>query len=173
MSKTLEAIVKETIDVNRIAQAIRAEGYRIPIIGKTKEPIQGFAAGYLITALQSPGRIIQLKDGWFKDFIWGIDWSPKSLEKFLPWGEAAKYCAEVGRRLSEHYELESFRDLTKYNPAIIEAAKVLKLEPSYYWTKSPYAGGPDGAWFVGIEHGFVYTNYKAGNSYCRPVRVSQ
>lgn len=172
MAKSIEMIIKENIPAQAIAKAIRAEGYRIPTGGKKKDTGAGFGEGYIINLLRSPDRIIQLKDGWFKDVVWGIDWAPKSLEKKLQWQEAKEYCAQFGR-LPEHYELESLRDLAKYNPAVIESATKLELQSSYYWSGTTCAYDSGSAWGVYFYYGNVYYDGKGGSYYVRPVRASE
>jgi hypothetical protein len=124
--------------------------------------------------INAPDRIVKLPDGWFKDKLLGIDIAPKSLEKKLTnKGEAKKYCAEHGGRLPEDYELDSFVDRRKYNPAIIDAAKQLELESDDYWSGTTYADGTDSAWIVYFGHGDVYYGSKDYGWYVRPVRSSQ
>jgi len=176
MAKKLEVIIKDNSAV--LAQAIRAEGYVIPGKGQNKILRIGKDVSFF-ELMHSPKRIEKLSDRWLKDHFlsrfYGKDylWSPPALEKYIPWKDGQDYAAKYGMQASR-FEFNTLFDLTKYNPAIIEAAKVLELKTDdYYWTREPYAGNPGYAWYVGIKGGYVGYCGKDIKFYVRPVRSSQ
>ena len=128
-------------------------------------------SGYLKLKF-NPDRFEKLSDGWIKDNLLGIDWSPKSLEKRLEWQEAQEYTAKFGRQ-AEVDELDSLTDRSKRNLAIVEAAKVLELESDYYWSGTTYADNTGFAWIVYFNNGYVVSDNKGSGYYVRAVRSSQ
>jgi hypothetical protein len=116
-------------------------------------------------------RFKKLKDGWVKDNLLGIDWAPASLEKELPWNEGMEYAKKFGR-LPSDFELSTLVDRSKYNPAVIDAAKVLELKTSWYWSGVTTAWGSVGAWCV-YFYGGVSGVDKGDRNYVRPVRSSK
>jgi hypothetical protein len=159
--ETTLTVLKEIRDILKI---------RMPV-GAAKE-ISKKSGSKFLGLLQDSNRFEKLPDGWIKDRLLGIDWAPKSLEKKLKWKEAQEYAAKFERQ-PEVYELETLLDRSKYNPAIIDAAKQLELESNLYWSGTTYADSTDYAWFVYFNDGDVYYVYKVSEYYVRPVRSSQ
>jgi hypothetical protein len=172
MAKKLEAIIKENISIGDIARAIRQEGYSTTAERKKKPAGSIITIDRIRAAYTDPNRFLKLKDGWIRDFVLKKDICPKSLEKKLPRDEGLQYAAQCGGLL-EAYELDTWVDRSKHNPAIIETAKILELEPSWYLSKTPVAGYPDFAWIVYFGDGVVYDGYEGGSYYVRPVRASK
>lgn len=178
MVKKLEAIIRETIDIRSIVKAIHAEGYVIPVRHQSK--IVKFSKDLNFLELMfSPKRIEKLSDGWFRDYflsrIYGKDfnWSPASLEKHIPWEEGEEYSKQFGMQPSD-FELSTLIDRYKYNPAIIDVAKILGLKTdNYYWSRTPTASLPVSAWIVHFKYGYVSDHGKDDDKYVRPVRLSQ
>lgn len=173
MVKTLEAIIKENIPVQGIARAIRAHGYKISPVKKSKHAMDmtGYVEGGLTKMLCSPERFTKLDDGWIRDKYLGIDWGSSS-DKRMNWNAAKTYCSKEGGRLPERFELLSLVDDTRRDPAInkeIFSDTVSDL----YWSGTTYAYWSDDAWIVSFGVGHVYDVDKAGNYCVRPVRSSQ
>lgn len=116
------------------------------------------------------GRFQKLEDGWIKDNLLGIDWSLE--DKKMIWNQAKT----EGINLPTIKQLETLIDRTKFNPAIIEEAKVLNLKTDdWYWAAEPCMnpGWSDGAWMVHFGYGLVSIAHKDSNDYVRPVRPSK
>lgn len=115
-------------------------------------------------------RFVALKDGWVSDNLLGIDWSLE--DKKMSWNQAK----EQGINLPTTKQLETLVDRTKFNPAIIEEAKVLNLKTDdWYWAAEPYMN-PDWsglAWVVFFIDGYVDGCSKGDSSYVRAVRPSK
>ncbi len=144
---------------------------KVKTAGKKEGSIQGFAEGYLMTALKSPGRFVKLTDGWIKDFVLGVDWGPSS-DKRMDFEDAKKYCSNLKGRLPERLELISLVDDTKHHPAINPIFTDTKTD-DYYWSGTPLAGFDGSAWIVDFFSGNVDNSYENGSNYVRPVRSSQ
>jgi len=74
------------------------------------------------------------------------------------------------------FEWETLRDRTKFNPAVIDAAKVLELKTDdWHWTDEDLTAAdyPGFAWIVIIKIGYTLNTVKDYNNYVRPVRFSQ
>ena len=115
-------------------------------------------------------RFKLLKDGWVKDNFLGIDWFPE--DKKMTWNQAKT----EGINLPTTKQLESLIDRTKFNPAIIEEAKILNLKTDdWYWAEEPYLNPvwSDYAWMVYFDVGIVDGCNKGGTSYVRAVRPSK
>lgn len=168
MAKKLEAIIKDSIDVNRIAKAIRAEGYKT----KTDKGNKAVAlSGSFLDKFHSPDRFQKLEDGWIKDNLLGLEWGLSS-EKCMNWTDANKYAADKGGRLPTVDELASLVDRSKRNPAIDQIFTDTKTD-DYYWTSTELASDPGNAWIVFFSYGGVSGYGKDSNDYVRPVRSSQ
>jgi hypothetical protein len=76
---------------------------------------------------------------------------------------------QTGWRLPNVKELSSIADKTKSNPAIDSTAFPATVS-GWYWSSTPYVGGPSNAWYVYFGNGVVYINYRYGNDYVRLVR---
>ena len=170
MSKTIESIIKNKINVSEIAKAIRAEGYKTKTEKKRKSP--AVLVGGLLERLRSPDRFQKLEDGWVKDSLLGIDWGPSSSNR-MNWGDAKKYCVDQKGRLPEIDELASLADRSKRDPAINTEAFPDTKTDDWYWTATEVAGFSGNAWLVDFDEGYVGYCFEDGDGYVRPVRSSQ
>ncbi len=173
--KQVERILEDRIDIEGMAKDFIAAGFTVP----PKNKIVTVGADFL-KLLRSPQRLEKLSDGWIRDHylsaLHGKDfaWAPPSLEKHINWQAAEEYAAQYGRQADIDLELSTLIDRSRRNPAIIPGAEILELKTDdYYWSKTPVAGGSGSAWFAYFCYGYVYYCFKGGNSYVRPVRVSQ
>jgi hypothetical protein len=172
--KQIEAVLGKHINIPALAKEFKQLGFGTYSKIETISSIQDFIA--LRTA---PDRIIKLPDGWLRDKYLSIlagknyDFSPEDLEKHIPWEEAEEYSAKYGIQASPE-ELMTLLDTSKYNPAIVEGAKILNLKLNdWYWTRQTYPGNPGCARVVGFKIGDVSDDYKYYKVYVRPVRLSQ
>ncbi|GEM_PF-4099481 len=129
--------------------------------------------------LHNSARFKKLSDGWFRDHflsrLYGKDfnWSPASLEEHITWQEAELYAKGYGVQPSD-FELSTLIDRSKYNPATIDAAKILGLKTDdYYWSRTLFAGDSVDAWRVHFKYGYVSDYGTDGIGYVRPVRFDQ
>ena len=129
------------------------------------------AEGSLIVAVKSADRFMKLDDGWIKDSLLGIDWGPSSTET-MKWEAAKKYCADLGGRLPERFELLALVDDTKRDPATFPIFTDTKTD-DWYWTGTIVAGSDGHAWFVNFYGGSVGSYCKGDGGYVRPVCSSQ
>lgn len=136
------------------------------------------AAGFdFFDRKNDPNRFVKLEDGWFNDEflseIYGkrFDRAPDSLEKRGTWQEMMDYAEQSGGFLPSTFEWESIIDRERYNPAIVEAAKLLDLKmDDWYWSRDPGKWSDGAAWSVNPERGFVGYGYKDFRNYGRPCR---
>lgn len=125
-----------------------------------------------LSKLRAHDRFQKLEDGWIKDNLLGIVWSPSSGE-VMNFKEAQKYCVEAGGRLPELEELALLADHSKRNPATdAEVFTDIKTN-DWYWSGTEVAGTPGYAWMVDFNYGGVYDYHKDYSGYVRPVRSSQ
>jgi hypothetical protein len=169
MARKLEVIIKESIDVNRIAKAIRAGGYRTKT-EKSKEAI--VLSGDFLSKLHNKDRFEKLEDGWVRDNLLGLDWG-KSSEDRMNWTKAKEYAQKEGGRLPEVNELHSLVDYSKHYPAIDTNFFSDTKTDDYYWTGTPVASCSVDAWFVRFYYGNVYYYNKGYYYYVRCVRSCQ
>ena len=141
---------------------------------------------YGILETSPKGRwLIDNGDGTVTDTKTGLMWvkNPHTdlSEKFkgeMKWQEAVDACKALNFaghkdwRLSTREELFSLTDDTRYSPAINKEA-FPDTKSSWYWTITPLAGDPGGAWIVNFNSGNVDYCRKDGSYYVRPVRSSQ
>jgi hypothetical protein len=101
-------------------------------------------------------------------------WDANTTAESKTWAEAdaaAKSCRLGGFtdwRLPTLDELESIRDISRYNPAIDTSLFSAKSE--WYWTASPDASDPGCAWIVGFSYGGAYLYGRYGRCCVRAVR---
>jgi hypothetical protein len=74
-------------------------------------------------------------------------------------------------RLPTIQELVSLVDYTRVNPAIDPIFGQTAADG--YWSATTYATGPDFAWYVGFNDGFVNFYYKDNFYYVRAVRAGR
>jgi hypothetical protein len=101
-------------------------------------------------------------------------WLADPLDKELPWKKAvtaAEACVGGGAawRLPTLDELESIRDITRYNPAI--DTEFFRCPSDWFWTTSPWAGSPaSAAWIVYFGLGYADGSRHDFRCFVRPVR---
>ena len=79
-------------------------------------------------------------------------------------------------RLPNRKELRSLINYSQANSAAwlnLPAQGFSNVQADYYWSSSTYAGGPAGAWGVGMGGGLVDGNFKTNSNYVWPVRAGQ
>ena len=107
----------------------------------------------------------------------GLIWAAVESEKEYNFADAEKYAAEFRLgdwndwRLPEESELQSLRDLSRYNPCI--DVSVFKSNAGYVWTKTPYAANTSYAFAVNFLDGRVYNYSRGSRCFVRPVRVAR
>jgi hypothetical protein len=79
----------------------------------------------------------------------------------------ADFAGRTDWRLPNKNELESLVERRCYNPAI-NATFFPNTPSSWFWSASPYAGSPNGAWFVSFGDGSVSI---IGKYYAQSVRL--
>jgi len=174
-------IVEDYVDTDSIARKLVEIGFILP----SKKIVTAGVSGRDL--MLSPKRFYVLDDSWIRDEYlshhWNkaFDWSPENLEKHIPWQPGQEHAASLSDkahlvRQPSRFEFHTLMDLEKYNPAIIEAAKILNLKTSdWYWTKEDLApaGHPGSARIVNIKHGYASSDSKGSHNYVRLVRLSQ
>ncbi len=181
--RQVERILEDRIDIPGMARDLMDKGFALPL------PKKIIPAGADFFALKNDvNRIKKLPDGWFRDEFLSflhrrkVEVSPVELYKHIPWQQGRDYAASLASknyplcRMFNVFEWETLRDRTKFNPAVIDAAKILDLKTDdWHWTDEDLtaAGSPGYAWVVDIEVGGVGSGAKGGSSYVRPVRFSQ
>jgi len=180
--KQVERILEDRIDIEGMAKDFIAAGFTVP--PKNRIVTVGVSGRELML---NPKRLYVLPDGWIRDEYLSHHWNkafdvaPDNLEKHIPWQPGRDHAASLSDkthlvRLPSRFEILSWVDLGKYNPAIIEAAKILNLKTDdWYWTEEDLtvAGDPVRARVVGIEDGYADGSIEGSIRYVRPVRLSQ
>jgi len=182
--RQVERILEDRIDIPGMAKDIITAGFTLPPAHKKIIP-----AGADFFALKNDvNRIKKLPDGWFRDEFLSllhrrkVEVSPVELYKHIPWQQGRDYTASLANknyplcRMFNVFEWETLRDRTKYNPAVIDAAKALELKTDdWHWTDEDLtaAGYPGHAWVVDVKDGNVSGSVKGSYCYVRPVRFSQ
>jgi len=121
--------------------------------------------------LRDSNRFKNLKDGWVRDSLLGVEWGPSSANE-MDWKAAKEYCKKLGGRLPEINELQSLVDYRNYVPAINKEV-FSDTKTSWYWSGTTHAGYSGYAWIVGFNGGYVSNYGKDSSYYVRPVRSSQ
>jgi len=109
------------------------------------------------------------------DHARGLMWDVATTANEKTWPEAeavAKNCRLGGFedwRLPTLEELESIRDITRYNPAI-NTTIFADTKSSGYWTSSPDPSVPAVVFVVHFNHGLVNLNLRSGRFAVRAVR---
>lgn len=99
--------------------------------------------------------------------------------KTMNWKDAIEFCKNLNYaghndwRLPTIEELLTLVDRSKYKPALPAGHPFLSGQSSYYWSGSTYAYGTNYAWYVFMDYGFVYNDYKTSSYYVWPVRSGQ
>ena len=148
--------------------------------GSTEVRIPLPFSGTMAELRVAPGRLEKQADGWFKDrFLsayYGKDrfWSPKSEEKHIDWKAGEDHGKALKGIQPDIFEFQSFKDYTKFNPCILDCAKVLEISTDdCYWTRETTAWNSGYAWFVYFSDGSVGYDGKGYSYYVRPCRSSK
>jgi hypothetical protein len=174
-------IVEDYVDTDSIARKLVEIGFILP----SKKIVTAGVSGREL--MLSSKRFYVLDDSWIRDeylsYHWNkaFDWSPENLEKHIPWQPGQDHAASLSDkthlvRQPSRFEWHTLMDLKKYNPAIIEAAKILNLKTDdWYFTEEDLtpAGYPGYARIVNIKAGFASDDNEDYDNYVRPVRLSQ
>jgi hypothetical protein len=106
--------------------------------------------------------------------MWDAADPPGGAKKWADAIEAAKAVRTAGFadwRAPTQLELETLRDLSRFNPA---SDPVLGLKSTWYWSSTPAASSPsDYAWSVHFNLGLSYFNYQYDDGLVRPVRSAR
>ncbi len=179
----VKRIVEDYVDTDSIARKLVDIGF-IPPAPKKIIP----ACADFFALKNDVNRMKKLPDGWIRDEFLSllhrrkVEVSPVELYKHIPWQQGRDYATSLATksyplcRMFNVFEWETLRDRTKYNPAVIEAAKLLALKTDdWHWTDEDLTAAdyPGHAWFVDIKNGDVSNYVKGGSTYVRPVRFSQ
>jgi len=124
------------------------------------------------TIRSKDGRFVRNSDGTVIDTQERLTWYPV-LDKKFTWEEAQKECEKMGCRLPTSKELFSLVDHSKHQPAIDKEIFPDTKFDDWYWTSTPCAWSPSGAWYVSFYYGSVFGDVRDGNGYVRPVRSGQ
>ncbi len=172
-------IIESSIDTASIAKKLVDMGFTLPSSKIIPTGIPGR------DLMLSSKRFYVLEDTWIRDeylsYHWNksFDWSPENLEKKFPWQPAQDYVAGIYDKIHltrqpSVFECCTLFDLSRYNPAIIEAAKILNLKiDDWYWTNDTCPSYSDYARIVYFSYGSVRYGSKVSSDYVRPVRSSQ
>jgi hypothetical protein len=178
----VKRIVEDYVDTDSIAKKLLDIGFALP----AKKKIIPAGADFF-ALMHDSNRMKKLSDGWTRDEFLSLlhrkkfDWAPENLEKHIPWQPAEDHAASLSDKIftcrqASVFEWETIKDRTKYNPAIIEAAKALNLKTDdWYWTREDLkaAGLSGSAWVVALKGGDTFAYGKGSDNYVRPVRLSQ
>jgi hypothetical protein len=181
--RQVERILEDRIDIPGMAKDLVAAGFILP---PTKKIIP---AGADFFALKNDvNRMKKLPDGWIRDEFLSllhrrkVEVSPAELYKHIPWQQGRDYAASLATkgyplcRMFTVFEWETIKDRTKYNPAVIEAAKILDLKTDdWHWTDEDLTAAAilGNAWVVNLKVGDAGACGKDFDNYVRPVRFSQ
>ena len=145
----------------------------------TSQQIDAVILPFGRTDEKKPAQRFELStDGsYVHDHKLGLIWSAAESEKEYNFADAEKYASEcrIGGwndwRQPEEHELQSLRDLSRYNPCI--DVSVFKSNAGYVWTKTPYAANTSFAFAVYFGGGGVSGYGRDGKCFVRPVRVAR
>ena len=121
-----------------------------------------------------PAKRFSTAKGITTDHSSGLQWAKVGSTARLTHADAVKFCeafklgGHTDWRLPTVEELRMLVDYKKRDPAI--DTKHFTCESASYWSSSPVAGWPDGAWHVGFGYGDVYCWYRPYELFVRPVR---
>jgi len=73
-------------------------------------------------------------------------------------------------RLPNLYELESLRDMSRYDPALPSVNPFTNVQNGWYWSSTTYAPNTPFAWGVRLGDGSVSSLDKTSAYYVWPVR---
>jgi len=128
-----------------------------------------------VKSQESPdSRFIDCGDGTIKDTKTGLMWQKEGSAERMTHEKAEEYCAKLSVgghkdwRLPTVEELVSLVDYKKYSPAI--ASDLFKVETSWYWTSTIYAGSAGSAWVVNFGGGDVNWDNRGDDGFVLAVR---
>ena len=109
----------------------------------------------------------------------GLIWAQAESDKSYEYAAAEVYAKDcrIGGwddwHLPDEQELQSLRDLSRYNPCI--DTNVFKSNAGWVWTRTPYAPDPTSCVFaVYFYYGYVLSHsLRNGECFVRPVRVAR
>lgn len=84
----------------------------------------------------------------------------------------AEFAGHTDWRLPNKNELASLVEQHCHGPAI-DTRYFPNTPGGWFWSSSPYAGGPGYAWFVGFGYGGVGNDFKVSAYHVRLVRAGQ
>jgi hypothetical protein len=143
------------------------------LLGGLAAAAAGHAAARSVDKPKSTERFELSADGTYvTDHRLGLLWAADESEKEFTWADAKTY-AEASRidgqpgRLPTQDELQSLRDLTKYNPCI---GVPFKSRAGWVWTdtETPWSSGL--VFCVNFHCGGVSDLRRLGKAFVRPVR---
>lgn len=125
--------------------------------------VQTVSAGHCYTA---GGRFVSGTTGGIAtklDVTTGLTWQQGSSPQGMIWSDAVSYCTGLagGFRLPSIKEMQTIVDYTVAAPGPTIDATVFPLPVPlsyYYWTSSPLAGVPTGAWLMAFDTGSLTWN---------------
>ena len=106
-----------------------------------------------------------------------LTWQQTVSSTTYSWADAKTYCAGVaaslggtGWRLPTLKELQSLVDYSQSTPPMIDPKFFPSTPAAWFWSASPVAGSPSGAWYVDFSYGSTYSDDVSGTGDVRCVR---
>jgi len=116
-------------------------------------------------------------DGTVTDNVTGLMWQQTvPAGTYYTWSQAVAYCPTLNLaghsdwRLPSRIELVSLVDFGVSSGATINATYFPSTPAGYFWSSSPVAGSPSGAWSVAFGGGYTSSDVIADASVVRCVR---
>ena len=115
------------------------------------------------TGLPNPASYDTSTPGIVKDNVTGLTWQQPVNAATMDWSQASAYCSSLslagltGWRLPSEIELFSLVDFTATSGATIDATAFPNTPANYFWSSSPMAGDPSGAWVAEFSGGGAYS----------------
>jgi hypothetical protein len=119
----------------------------------------------------NPHSYTDLGNGIIKDKVTGLMWQQATAPGTYDWQDALEYCENLQLanytdwRLPTILELSTLVDSSIASPGpTIDTTYFPGAGSSYYWSSTPLAEQPDGAWAVGFATGFIYHAYDSSET---------